>query len=275
MFSTKIRYGRSAVASVKTRRCDRPSEIANASTSPAAMARNMSSASDILHQRLLERRWHVRWCAGRFGELDEFRVASSPVPGSTARRGRAATVGQCESCLSRRCLAHVRDARKIQCLARPCRFATGRQRPGEPAPEGSSPVSVSPRGCRSTDSLGSSWISTTEQVIAAAAVPITKTGGVGYCAGRKRRRTADEESEFVEHFFGRDGDIEPVRRLIGCGCHVAPATPVAASGELTRTHVHSRQERDRCRRRRSHRLDAAGLVRRVGRLGRRHPSSRG
>ncbi len=38
MFSTNIRYGRSAVDSVNTRRSDSPSETTKASTSPAAIA---------------------------------------------------------------------------------------------------------------------------------------------------------------------------------------------------------------------------------------------
>ena len=45
MFSTNIRYGRSAVDSVNTRRPDPPSETTKASTSPAPIARSVSSAS--------------------------------------------------------------------------------------------------------------------------------------------------------------------------------------------------------------------------------------
>lgn len=47
MCSTNIRYGRSAVNSVNTRRPDSPSETTKASTSPAPIARRVSSASAI------------------------------------------------------------------------------------------------------------------------------------------------------------------------------------------------------------------------------------
>ena len=56
MFSTNIRYGRSAVDSVKTRRPLPPSETTKASTSPAPIARSVSSASAIRIERVGQRR---------------------------------------------------------------------------------------------------------------------------------------------------------------------------------------------------------------------------
>ena len=89
MFSTNIRYGRSAVDSVNTRRPRPPSETTKASTSPAPIARSVSSASAIRASASARRRRHaVAVSSTATISTSAASARSGEVPARGSRHGR-------------------------------------------------------------------------------------------------------------------------------------------------------------------------------------------